>query len=152
MPTWDYDSYCNDNVMDYINEYSLEELFDRVEEDVEDYLREGFFESNLELVVGISIYCIRNGKNFSLEFLKLLLDIFNILLENGKFTDWRNIILRKNRLEHEKLIVKNVIIKKPIQFGKIINKPKNFNNLNNNYYKTKNLLITELQLFLDQSF
>ena len=152
MPTWDYDSYCNDNVMDYINEYSLEELFDRVEEDVEDYLREGFFESNLELVVGISIYCIRNGKNFSLEFLKLLLDIFNILLENGKFTDWRNIILRKNRLEHEKLIVKNVIIKKPIQFGKIINKPKNFTNLNNNYYKTKNLLITELQLFLDQSF
>ncbi len=38
MPTWKYDSHCNDNVFDYINDFDKKELLDRVEDDMWDLI------------------------------------------------------------------------------------------------------------------
>ena len=50
MPTWAYDSYCNDNVMEYVEDFTKEEFLNRVVEDLDEYLKEGMETFNLEFM------------------------------------------------------------------------------------------------------
>lgn len=135
MPAWNYDSYCNDYTMDYLNEVDEEELFSRIEDDIMDFLKDAVYESDLEFIIGIGIFSIRKGKKFPIVFLKILLDIIDILLEYGQFFEWYNPNDRKEKLIHESKIIKSIILKKHINFSKIKIKPKNFFNLSTKYYK-----------------
>jgi len=134
MPTWGYDSYCNDNVMDYVEDFSETELFARIESDIEEYLKEGIYEMNLEFVLGIGICCLRKGKKMRKKILCILRQIIEYLLENGKFTSWVDPENRRIKLRHEKKIVENFIVEKPLTFDKLKLKPKKFTDLNPEYY------------------
>lgn len=133
MPTWDYDSYCNDNVFDYLEEFNMKELFSRVEDDMNDYYYHEFSEADQEFIIGVSIYCIRKGKKFSVDFLNKLVIVIDYLLENGKFNGWKNTDKRKKKLNQEKLIIKSIIQNKKIIFKDIIQQPDDFIDLNSNY-------------------
>jgi len=133
MPTWDYDSYCNDNVMEYVQEYSDKELFDRVEDDLTDFLREPYLEGNFEFVLGVAIYCIRKGKKFSLQSLKNFKEICDILVEIGVFPEWKDKEKRRTKIEHERRILKAIIANKKCTFGNLILKPSKFEDLNKDY-------------------
>ena len=132
MPTWEYDSYCNDNVFDYLEQFKIKELFARVENDMNDYYENEHSEIDKEFLIGVSIYCIRKGKEFSNKFLNKIINVIDFLTENSKFNGWKDPIKRKNRLLHEKMIIQNIINGKKFKFN-LIFQPDIFEDLNPNY-------------------
>ncbi len=133
MPTWKYDSHCNDNVFDYINDFDKKELLDRVEDDMWDLINFEDGENNLEFILGISLYCIRNKFQFSKKFILKLRDIIDLLLTHGEFKGWINKESRKNKLKHERLILNNILVGKELKFSKLEPKPTQFTDLNSDY-------------------
>lgn len=133
MPTWKYDSHCNDNVMDYINDFDKQELIDRVEDDMWDLINFEEGENNLEFILGVSFFCIRSHFNFSKKFILKLRDIIDLLLKHAKFNGWIDKDARKNKIKHERLILNNILIGKELKFSKLEKKPKEFNELNPDY-------------------
>lgn len=132
MPTWNYDSYCNDNVMDYVQEY-LTNLKKELINDIPDILNDQPSENCLEFVVGIAIYGIRMGLLDEKEILRTVRDVIDYLIEDGKFSDWVDKEKRKLKLKYERKIIANVLAGKKLKFGKIIEKPTEFKNLNDSY-------------------
>jgi len=143
--TWAYDSYCNDNILEYIEEYfgledkfkslTLEEPF--IEVFIKELLCDGG-EYNLEFILGLGIYYIRTGFKFSDEILLILLEVCDYLLENGQFKYWKDKEKRKIKITHERRVIDGIFRKKKVTFGKLIQKPKEFENLND-FYNVINL-------------
>lgn len=134
MPTWAYDSYCNDNVMEYVEDFTKEEFLNRVVEDLDEYLKEGMETFNLEFIVGIGIYAIRLGKKFPKKSLILLRNVIECLLERNDFSSWVDQDKRIAKLGHEKKIMDNLLIDRSFSFDVLKKKPILFNSLNKNYY------------------
>lgn len=134
MPTWAYDSYCNDNVMEYVEDFTKEEFLNRVVEDLDEYLKEGMETFNLEFIVGIGIYAIRLGKKFPKKSLILLRNVIEYLLERNDFSSWVDQDKRIAKLGHEKKIMDNLLIDRSFSFDVLKKKPILFNSLNKNYY------------------
>lgn len=133
MPTWKYDSYCNDNVMEYIEEYK-NILLEDLPITIMDTLNDNPSESCLEFLVGIAMYGIRTGVlHDKKNILRILRDIIDYLLQNGKFKGWCNKEKRKQKLGYERKIIVNIIAGKKLKFGKLIKKPDEFKNLNDYY-------------------
>ena len=116
MPTWAYDSYCNDNVMEYVEDFTKEEFLNRVVEDLDEYLKEGMETFNLEFIVGIGIYAIRLGKKFPKKSLILLRNVIEYLLERNDFSSWVDQDKRIAKLGHEKKIMDNLLIDRSFSF------------------------------------
>jgi len=131
MPTWSYDSYCNDNVMEYINDNSL--IAKNVIEDMMDNLKDYPSEFDLEFIIGVSMYCIRNNIDFCKDFLRTIRDVMDWLVEEGKFKNWINKEKRIKKVKYERKIIANLIAGKKLKFGKLIEKPSEFKNLNDYY-------------------
>lgn len=134
MPTWAYDSYCNDNVMEYVEDFTKEEFLNRVVDDLDEYLKEGMETFNLEFIVGIGIYAIRLGKKFPKKSLILLRNVIEYLLERNDFSSWVDQDKRIAKLGHEKKIMDNLLIDRSFSFDVLKKKPILFNSLNKNYY------------------
>ena len=131
MPTWSYDSYCNDNVMEYINDNFL--IAENVIEDMMDNLKDYPSEFDLEFIIGVSMYCIRNNLDFCKDFLRTIRDVMDWLVEEGKFKNWINKEKRIKKVKYERKIIANLIAGKKLKFGKLIEKPSEFKNLNDYY-------------------
>jgi len=131
MPTWSYDSYCNDNVMEYINDNFL--IAENVIEDMMDNLKDYPSEFDLEFIIGVSMYCIRNNIDFCKDFLRTIRDVMDWLVEEGKFKNWINKEKRIKKVKYERKIIANLIAGKKLKFGKLIEKPSEFKNLNDYY-------------------
>jgi len=131
MPTWSYDSYCNDNVMEYINDNFL--IAENVIEDMMDNLKDYPSEFDLEFIIGVSMYCIRNNLDFCKDFLRTIRDVMDWLVEEGKFKNWINKEKRIKKVKYERKIIANLIAGKKLKFGKLIEKPSEFKNLNDDY-------------------
>lgn len=134
MPTWAYDSYCNDNVMEYVEDFTKEEFLNRIVDDLDEYLQEGMMTFNLEFIVGIGIYAIRLGKKFPKKSLILLRNVIECLLERNDFSSWDVQDKRIAKLGHEKKIIDNLLIDRSFSFDVLKKKPILFNSLNKNYY------------------
>lgn len=134
MPTWAYDSYCNDNVMEYVEDFTKEEFLNRIVDDLDEYLKEGMETFNLEFIVGIGIYAIRLGKKFPKKSLILLRNVIECLLERNDFSSWVDQDKRIAKLGHEKKIMDNLLIDRSFSFDVLKKKPILFNSLNKNYY------------------
>lgn len=134
MPAWAYDSYCNDNVIEYVEDFSVEELFDRIVDDLDEYLKEGMQTFNLEFIVGIGIYVIRLGKKLPKKSLILLRNIIISLLERNDFSSWIDQEKRIAKLGHEKKIIDNLLTNRSFTFDSLKKKPLLFNSLNKDYY------------------
>ena len=134
MPTWKFDSYCNDNVMEYISDFEISDLLISVENQMWDYINfELNTEMDLEFLIGVSMYCIRLEHQFSKKYLLELRNVIDNLLKNGKFSYWKDIEKRKTKILHERLIINNILSGNKPKFGPIITKPKSFTDLNPDY-------------------
>lgn len=120
MDYWSFDSYCTEDVYDYIEQFNKNELFSRVEEDMLDYIANEISEIDYELVLGVSIYCIRSGFIFSEDYLRKLRNVIDYLLKNAKFDFWKNKQRRIEKINHERLIINNLIRGNKLKFGKLI--------------------------------
>ena len=125
MEAWAYDSYCNDNCQEYIDEYGKDDL----EENIADFLADNPCESDLEFVVGLCIWGIREKVFLTKDMLRTIRSVIDYLLENGRFKWWKNVELRKQKLKIERNIINNVLAEKEIKFGKLKSKPKKLVNL-----------------------
>jgi len=139
MPTWGYDSYCNNNVTDFIDDYSLDKFLEIVDKTISNIFVEANMgleilqELDLEFVIGIAIFAIRHNKKFSNNMLNLFIDIIDFLIKEGKFNGWKDKNKRKIKLQHEKKIIQNILIGRNLTFGKLILKPIQFICLNHEY-------------------
>lgn len=122
MDYWSYDSYCTLDVYDYIEQFDKNDLFLRVEKDMIDYIDNEISEIDYEFVLGVSIYCIRSGYIFSEDFLRKLRNVIDYLLKNAKFNYWKDKEKRILKINHERLIVSNLIRGNKLKFGKLIKK------------------------------
>ena len=125
MEAWAYDSYCNDNCQNYIDEYGKKDL----DKNIWDFLEDNPSEYDFEFVVGLCIWGIREKIELSKELLRTVRSIIDWLQENGKFKYWKNAELRKQKLKIERNIINNVLAEKDIKFGKLKNRPKKLENL-----------------------
>jgi len=123
MTAWAYDSYCNENVFEYIEQYTEKELFSRVEKDMSDYIYNEISENDYEFILGVSIYCIRKKCKFSNDYLRELRDIVvDSLIKFGKFNDWVDKELRIKKIQHERLIINNLLRGRELKFGNLLEK------------------------------
>jgi len=132
MPAWKYDSHCNDMVMEYIND-NLVELEVKVQQDMMDYILFEKGELNYEFVLGVVIYSLRIGIVFSNEFLKVIRDMIDHLIENGKFNDWVDREMRIEKIKHERKIISNILNGRDLKFSKMVKKPLEFESVNDCY-------------------
>ena len=132
MVAWAYDSYCTDNVSDTIEEYNLdkdncnmviEDLFEQI---LQDYPTE----NDLEFLIGIIIWCLKNNYYVKKNYLETSKELLKFLINLGDFKDWNNIDKRKKKLKSEMKIIKNAI--NNIFEEKFLLKVKN-NNIVNKY-------------------
>ena len=125
MTKWEYDSYCNDNVQEYIEHYSES----TIESDIQDFLTDYPSWDDLEFVLGIAMYRIRCSVKVSDNTLRILRDVIDDLLENSKFKYWIDKDKRKIKIIQERRIINCLLKKVSFKFGKLIEKPLKFNDL-----------------------
>lgn len=133
---WEYDSYCTQDVKDYYDslKYRIKfkrnkNIFDYVEKEMMDYYLHEISQVDHELIIGVSIYAIRNGHKFTEDFLRNLRTILDYIIEYGNFDDWKEKDKKVDKLIKERLIIANLIRKRELKFGKIIDFKEEFDNL-----------------------
>lgn len=111
MVAWAYDSYCTDNVSETIREYDLnKENCNIVIEDIfEQILQDYPTETDLEFLIGIIIWCLKNNYYIEKKYLETSKELIKFLINLGEFNDWKDINKRKKRLKNEMKIIKNAI-------------------------------------------
>ena len=116
MVAWAYDSYCTDNVFETVEEWDHIQLeINKMLEDVFDQILPDYpTESDLEFLIGMVIWCIRSKFEVNKEYLETSNELIKYLLEHGIFKDWTDKEKRKCKLNHEKNIIKNVIVENEI--------------------------------------
>ena len=125
MTKWEYDSYCNDNVQEYIEHYDES----TIESDIQEFLTDYPSWDDLEFVLGIAMYRIRCSVKVSDNTLRILRDVIDDLLENSKFKYWIDKDKRKIKITQERRIINCLLKKVSFKFGKLIEKPLKFNDL-----------------------
>ena len=111
MVAWSYDSYCTDNVLDTIKEYKLNEnncniiLHDIFEQILPDYPTE----TDLEYLIGIIMWCLKNKYNIDKKYLEISKELIKYLINFGIFKDWKESNKRKKRLKSEMFLIKNAL-------------------------------------------
>ena len=84
---------------------------------------------DLEFVLGIAMYRIRCSVKVSDNTLRILRDVIDDLLENSKFKYWIDKDKRKIKIIQERRIINCLLKKVSFKFGKLIEKPLKFNDL-----------------------
>jgi hypothetical protein len=117
MPAWAYDSYANHNVKDIIDEYepNQESLSIMIKDSFDQVLPDSPTITDLEFLVGLVIWVLRNGFKVEKYYLKTANDIITFLLEKNEFHRWKKPESRINKLKSEKNILIKGLINKPIQ-------------------------------------
>lgn len=128
MGAWSYDSYTNDNVLEYFDENPTEE---EVIEYFYDLLNDYPGECDFEFAVSILIYLIRQDVTLPKKTLVDLKELIKYLIENGNFKYWLEKEKRIEKLKHELKIVQNLILNRNVKFGKLKIKPSEYIDLNN---------------------
>jgi hypothetical protein len=117
MPAWAYDSYANHNVQEIIDEYkhNQDSLNSMIKDSFEQVLPDFPTICDLEFLVGLVIWVLRNGFKVEKYYLKTTNDIITFLIEKNEFHRWKKPESRISKLKSEKNILIKGLINKQIQ-------------------------------------
>lgn len=116
---WGYDSYCYDEVWDYVGENSPKQI----DEDIKGYLSDVVSWNDLDFVLGIAMYRIRCGVVLRDETLRKLREVIDDILERSPFKEWNNKNSRIIKLGHERKIINAVLKGRRYSFSSLIQRP-----------------------------
>jgi len=116
---WGYDSYCFDEVWDYVGENSPKQI----DEDIKGYLSDVVSWNDLDFVLGIAMHRIRSGVVLREETLRKLREVIDDILENSPLKEWNNKKNRIIKLGHERKIINAVLKGRKYTFGELIQPP-----------------------------
>lgn len=116
---WGYDSYCFDEVWDYVGENSPKQI----DRDIKGYLSDVVSWNDLDFVLGIAMYRIRSGVVLRDETLRKLREVIDDILERSPLKEWNNKKNRIIKLGHERKIINAVFKGRKYTFGKLIQPP-----------------------------
>ena len=116
---WGYDSYCYDEVWDYVAENSPK----TIDSDIKGYLSDVVSWNDLDFVLGIAIHRIRSGVVLRDETLRKLREVIDYILAQSPFSDWDDKNKRIIKLGHERKIINAVMKKMDLKFGELISQP-----------------------------
>jgi len=119
MYRWGYDSYCYDEVWDYVGENSSKQI----DEDIKGYLSDVVSWNDLDFVLGIAMYRIRSGVVLQDETLRKLREVIDDILERSPFKEWDDKNKRIIKLGHERKIINAVLKGRRYSFGELIQCP-----------------------------
>ena len=117
---WAYDSYCYDEVWDYVGENSPKQI----DEDIKGYLSDVVSWNDLDFVLGIAMYRIRSGVVLQDETLRKLREVIDDILERSPFKEWDDKNKRIIKLGHERKIINAVLKGRRYSFGELIQRVK----------------------------
>jgi len=116
---WGYDSYCYDEVWDYVGENSPKQI----DEDIKGYLSDVVSWNDLDFVLGIAMHRIRSGVVLRDETLRKLREVIDDILERSPLKEWNNKKNRIIKLGHERKIINAVLKGRRYTFGELIQRP-----------------------------
>jgi hypothetical protein len=116
---WGYDSYCYDEVWDYVGENSPKQIDD----DIKGYLSDVISWNDLDFVLGIAMYRIRSGIVLRDETLRKLREIIDDILTRSPIEGWDDKNKRIIKLQHERRIINAILKKMDLKFGELIQPP-----------------------------
>jgi hypothetical protein len=116
---WGYDSYCYDEVWDYVGENSPKQI----DTDIKGYLSDVVAWNDLDFVLGIAMHRIRSGVVLRDETLRKLREVIDEILEWSPFSEWIDKNKRIIKLGHERKIINAVLNGRKYTFGKLIQPP-----------------------------
>lgn len=116
---WGYDSYCFDEVWDYVGENSQKQI----DRDIKGYLSDVVAWNDLDFVLGIAMHRIRSGVVLRDETLRKLREVIDEILARSPFNEWKDKNKRIIKLGHERRIINAVLKKMDLKFGKLIPPP-----------------------------
>jgi len=116
---WGYDSYCFDEVWDYVGENSPKQI----DEDIKGYLSDVVSWNDLDFVLGIAMHRIRSGVVLREETLRKLREVIDDILEHSPLKEWNNKKNRIIKLGHERKIINAVLKGRRYTFGELIQPP-----------------------------
>ena len=116
---WGSDSYCYDEVWDYVGENSPKQI----DEDIKGYLSDVVSWNDLDFVLGIAMYRIRCGVVLRDETLRKLREVIDDILERSPFKEWNNKNSRIIKLGHERKIINAVLKGRRYSFSSLIQRP-----------------------------
>jgi hypothetical protein len=116
---WGYDSYCYDEVWDYVGENSPKQIDD----DIRGYLSDIVDWNDLDFVIGIAMHRIRSGIVLKDETLRKLREVIDDILARSPFDCWDDKNKRIIKLQHERRIINAVLKKMNLKFGELIQPP-----------------------------
>jgi len=116
---WGYDSYCYDEVWDYVGENSPK----TIDYDIKGYLSDVIGWNDLDFVLGIAMHRIRSGVVLKDETLRKLREVIDDILARSPFSEWDDKNKRIIKLGHERRIINAVLKKMDFKFGELILPP-----------------------------
>jgi len=116
---WGYDSYCFDEVWDYVGENSPKQI----DEDIKGYLSDVVSWNDLDFVLGIAMHRIRSGVVLREETLRKLREVIDDILDRSPLKEWNNKKNRIIKLGHERKIINAVLKGRRYTFGELIQPP-----------------------------
>ena len=116
---WGYDSYCYDEVWDYVGENSPKQIDD----DIRGYLSDIIDWNDLDFVIGIAMHRIRSGIVLKNETLRKLREVIDDILARSPFDCWDDKNKRIIKLQHERRIINAILKKMDLKFGELIQPP-----------------------------
>jgi hypothetical protein len=116
---WGYDSYCYDEVWDYVGENSPK----TIDYDIKGYLSDVIGWNDLDFVLGIAMHRIRSGVVLKDKTLRKLREVIDDILASSPFSGWDDKNKRIIKLQHERRIINAVLKKMDFKFGELIPPP-----------------------------
>ena len=116
---WGYDSYCYDEVWDYVGENSPK----TIDHDIKGYLSDVVAWNDLDFVLGIAMHRIRSGVVLKDETLRKLREVIDDILARSPFPGWDDKNKRIIKLGHERKIINAVLKGRKYTFGELIKPP-----------------------------
>lgn len=116
---WGYDSYCYDEVWDYVAENSPK----TIDSDIKGYLSDVVSWNDLDFVLGIAMHRIRSGVVLKDETLRKLREVIDDILGRSPLEGWDDKNKRIIKLQHERRIINAVLKKMDLKFGELIQPP-----------------------------
>jgi hypothetical protein len=116
---WGYDSYCYDEVWDYVGENSPK----TIDYDIKGYLSDVIGWNDLDFVLGIAMHRIRSGVVLKDKTLRKLREVIDDILTRSPFSEWDDKNKRIIKLGHERRIINAVLKKMDFKFGELIPPP-----------------------------
>jgi len=116
---WGYDSYCYDEVWDYVEENSPK----NIDNDIRGYLSDVVSWNDLDFILGIAMHRIRSGVVLNDDTLRKLREVIDDILKISPFPGWKDKTKRIIKLQHERRIINAILKKMGFKFGGIISPP-----------------------------